>query len=116
MDNKKYVEFVKSIEKPSDSISVDALHKRQIHAALGIAGESGETVDIVKKHVIYGKELDANKLIEECGDVLYYMAVLLDSVNSSIPEAMFKNYVKLNARYYKGSYSNEQAINRADKK
>lgn len=115
MDNKKYVDFVKSIEKPSDSISLDAQHKRQIHAALGIAGEAGETVDLIKKHVVYGKDLDVTKLVEECGDVLYYMAVLLDSVGASIPEAIQKNYEKLSARYYKGSYTNEQAIERADK-
>lgn len=115
MDNKTYVDFVKSIEKPSDTISVDAQHKRQIHAALGMAGETGETVDIIKKHVIYGKDLDKNKVIEECGDILYYMAVLLDSVGSDIPDAVQKNYEKLSRRYYKGSYSNEQAIGRADK-
>ena len=115
MDNNKYVSFVKSIEKPSDTISLDPLHKRQIHAAMGMAGETGETVDIIKKHVIYGKELDITKVVEECGDVLYYMAVLLDSVGSNIPEAMQKNYEKLSARYYKGTYSNEQAIKRADK-
>ncbi len=115
MDTNKYITFVKSIEKPADTISLDPLHKRQIHAAMGLAGETGETVDIIKKHVIYGKPLDLDKVVEECGDILYYMAVLLDSVDSSIPEALQKNYEKLSARYYKGSYSNEQAIDRKDK-
>jgi NTP pyrophosphatase (non-canonical NTP hydrolase) len=115
MDKTKYLSFVKSIEKPGDTISLDSLQKRQTHAALGMAGETGETVDIVKKHVIYGKPLDKNKVIEECGDILYYMAVLLDTVDSNIDEAIFENYKKLSARYYKGSYTNEQAIERKDK-
>lgn len=115
MNKNIYLEFVKSIEKPADTISLDTQHKRLIHASLGMAGETGETVDLIKKHVMYGKELDATKVVEECGDILYYMAVLLDAVGSNIDEAVEKNYEKLSRRYYKGSYSNDQAIGRADK-
>ena len=115
MDKTKYLSFVKSIEKPGDSISLDSEQKRMAHAALGMSGETGETVDIVKKHIIYGKELDKSKVIEECGDILYYMAVLLDTVGSDIDSALFENYKKLSRRYSAGSYTNEQAIARADK-
>lgn len=115
MDKVKYLSFVKSIEKPGEDISLESQQKRMVHACMGLSGETGEVVDILKKHVIYGKELDKAKVIEECGDVLYYMAVLLDTVGSDIDTALFENYKKLSARYYKGAYSNDQAIERKDK-
>lgn len=115
MDKSKYLSFVKSIEKPGDTISLDSEQKRMTHAALGMSGETGETVDLIKKHVIYGKDLDKNKVVEECGDILYYMAVLLDTVGSDIDTAIFENYKKLSRRYSTGSYSDEQAKARADK-
>lgn len=111
----EYKKFVTSIEKPPQDINPADGQKRMIHAALGLAGETGETVDVVKKHVLYNKELDVTKIIEECGDVLYYMEVLLDTVGSSIDEARQGNFEKLSKRYSAGSYSDAQAKARADK-
>lgn len=48
-----------------------------MHMALGIAGEMGEIIDALKKHHIYGKALDQANIIEEVGDVAYYVAGLL---------------------------------------
>lgn len=48
-----------------------------IHMALGLAGEIGELLDAVKKHVIYGKPLDIVNLSEELGDDFWYAANLL---------------------------------------
>lgn len=115
IDAKSYKAFVKSIEKPPQDISPDDTQKRMIHGALGLAGEAGETVDLIKKTVMYNKELDPKKLIEECGDILYYMEVLLDTVGSDIDSARQGNFDKLSVRYGKGSYSDEQAKARADK-
>lgn len=83
------------------------------HAALGIAGEAGEVVDLVKKHVIYGKPLDRAKLIEELGDLLFYLDALVDDIGSSWDEIRDVNYNKLNARYPEG-YSDKAAIERRD--
>lgn len=110
-----YKEFVKSIEKPPADINPGDTQKRMIHAALGMSGETGETVDLVKKHVLYNKEIDPKKIIEECGDILYYMEVLLDTVGSTIDEARDENFKKLSKRYSSGAYSDAQAKARADK-
>lgn len=48
-----------------------------IHMSLGLAGEMGELLDAIKKHAIYGKELDTVNLTEELGDCFWYAANLL---------------------------------------
>lgn len=88
---------------------------RLLHAAIGISGESGEILDSLKKCMIYGKDIDKNILLEECGDVLYYMAVMLHELNSSFEEVMEKNNSKLEKRYPSG-FTEKDAIERKDKK
>lgn len=46
------------------------------HAVLGISSELGELVDIIKRHVYYGKPLDLLHIKEEIGDIFWYQAVL----------------------------------------
>ena len=51
--------------------------ERQLHAAVGICGEAGELIDAVKKNWIYGADLDLENVLEECGDLLFYVAAML---------------------------------------
>lgn len=94
--------------KPDDEIG------KLLHAAVGVAGESGELLDAIKKTWIYGKPLDRENLVEECGDALFYISVLLDNCGSSLQEAMQENIDKLNKRYPVG-YTDQAAQERADK-
>lgn len=87
---------------------------RLIHAGIGISGESGELLDALKKSMMYGKKLDKDHLVEECGDVLYYMSLLLDELGSSFEECMTKNVEKLEKRYPSG-FNDKHAIERLDK-
>lgn len=49
-------------------------HAQQVqHALLGLVTEVGELADCIKKHVVYGKELDKTNLMEECSDVFWYL-------------------------------------------
>jgi NTP pyrophosphatase (non-canonical NTP hydrolase) len=90
-------------------------HKKElIHAALGIAGEAGEFVDAVKKHVIYDKPLDKENCIEELGDALWYVALACNALGVTIEEVQRRNIAKLKLRYPE-KYTDEAAINRADK-
>lgn len=86
-----------------------------MHAILGIAGECGELVDAVKKNIIYNKELDVTNVIEELGDMEFYMEQLRQRLNITREETLQANLDKLNKRYSKGSYSDAQAQARADK-
>ena len=88
---------------------------RLVHAGMGMSGETGEILDNLKKSVMYGKPLDAKNLKEECGDVLWYMAVMLDQLGSSFEEVMQMNVTKLAKRYPNG-FSEKDALARKDKR
>lgn len=85
-----------------------------LHAAMGISGESGELMDAVKKHVLYDKPLDKKNVVEEVGDLLWYMALMLESIGSSFEEAMKMNHDKLEKRYPTG-FTEKLAQERRDK-
>jgi NTP pyrophosphatase (non-canonical NTP hydrolase) len=87
---------------------------RLMHAVMGLAGEVGEVTDAVKKSVLYNKALDVENVKEEAGDILWYMALLLDEVGSSFEEVMQNNHDKLEKRYPTG-FTEQAAIARADK-
>ena len=67
--------------------------------SLGIAGEAGEVVDLVKKWVYHGHAQDVTKMREELGDVLWYVAVLAASQGLSLDEIARYNLSKLSMRY-----------------
>ena len=68
-------------------------------ASMGLGGESGELIDIVKKHVFHKTPLDREKLLDEAGDVLHYLTWLLDLYGFSLSAAISANRKKLDARY-----------------
>ena len=82
------------------------------HMAMGISGEAGEVVDICKKVIAYNKPLDKPHLIEELGDMLFYMNGMLDLIGSDWDEVMTMNVAKLEARYSGGVFDANKAINR----
>lgn len=82
-----------------------------LHYSLGLVTEAREIADVLKAHIAYGKILDKTNIVEEAGDLLYYLSRLLTAVGSSIPESMEKNVRKLAARY-PGGFSDEKALNR----
>lgn len=83
-----------------------------LHAAMGMVTESSEFMDMLKKYLIYGKELDEVNLNEEIGDKLWYIALALRTLNSSFEEVMGVNIEKLEARYPEKFFLEENAINR----
>jgi len=85
------------------------------HAAYGLAGEAGEFVDAVKKHQIYGKELDRENLLEEIGDILWYAALAAEILGSNLNYIASQNVGKLQKRYPE-KYTDLLASERLDKK
>jgi NTP pyrophosphatase (non-canonical NTP hydrolase) len=73
--------------------------------------EAGELADVIKKHLYYGADLDYTNLIEEAGDLMWYLSILLDELNVSFSEVMEKNIAKLKKRY-PDKFSKEHALNR----
>jgi len=85
------------------------------HAVLGVAGESGELVDAVKKHLVYGKPLDRANIIEELGDLRFYIQAMQNVLGITESEVLQANADKLSKRYRGLRYSDKAAIDRADK-
>ncbi len=70
--------------------------------AMGLAGESGEVADLVKKGIFHQRGLDREALIRELGDVLWYLSALCTNLDISMEEVMERNISKLRARYPDG--------------
>jgi len=85
------------------------------HAATGVAGEAGELLDAVKKHAIYNKPLDRENVIEELGDLEFYMEQLRQNIGVTREETLVHNMGKLAVRYNGLRYSDQAAQARADK-
>jgi len=113
-----YIEFVRALAKPGQDIvsEITPLDAHRLHMAIGISGEAGELLDAVKKAVIYRKNLDVANVKEECGDLLFYITGILDSIGMDLDQVIAENMEKLSKRYGSLSYSNNQAIQRMDKK
>lgn len=78
---------------------------------LGLAGESGEVADMIKKHLGHGHPLDTMALAKELGDVLWYLSQICDYYDLNLEAIAVGNINKLNKRYPYG-FSTEASINR----
>lgn len=67
--------------------------------ALGLAGESGEVCDAIKKREYHGRNIPTEHLIEELGDVMWYVANLCTVLNIEIDMVLELNIDKLKNRY-----------------
>lgn len=85
-----------------------------LHAAIGIAGEAGELLDAVRKHVFDGQPLDRENVIEELGDLGFFIEAFFQIIGVTRVEIDAYNMAKLFERY-KDGYSDQQAIERKDK-
>lgn len=117
MVNDAHAALVQRLAKPGKDVkdSMTAQGADQIHAIMGIVGEAGELLDAVKKSVIYNKPLDRDNVIEELGDIEFYLQQLRANLGISRIETLHANISKLNKRYPAGGYSDKQAQGRADK-
>lgn len=93
-----------------------ATHKcyDEANAALGLAGEAGEVADEVKKCMYQGYPWQPSKIIEELGDVLWYVALMADLMNVPLEYVMQANIEKLERRYPDG-FSSEASVNREER-
>lgn len=84
-----------------------------LNASMGLCGESGEVIDLVKKHLFQGHDLDEKVLIKELGDVTWYLAEAATALNVNLSEILEKNIKKLENRFPDGFNSN-RSINRGE--
>lgn len=86
-------------------------NKALLNAGLGLAGEAGEVVDHLKKHLFHKHTLDEVKLVKELGDLLWYIAEAGYALGVPLETIATENIAKLRARYPDG-FSSERSINR----
>lgn len=84
-----------------------------INGVMGLCGESGEAIDIVKKHLAQGHELDKDALIKELGDIAWYLAETATVLEVDLEEVLSRNIDKLKKRYPEG-FSTDKSVNREE--
>lgn len=115
--NSYHAELVAALAKPGADIvaTLTPASAHALHMAVGVCGEAGELLDAVKKYAIYVKPVDRENVVEELGDIEFYLQGLRAGFGITRDETLEHNMVKLSKRYASGSYSNQQAQARADK-
>ena len=83
-----------------------------INGVMGLCGESGEVIDIVKKWLAQGHQLDKERMKSELGDVAWYLAETATSLDVPLEQIFQANLDKLHKRYPQG-FSTEDSVNRA---
>lgn len=84
-----------------------------LNGVMGLCGEAGEVIDIVKKHVSHGHPLDKEKIALELGDVAWYLAETAHAIGYDLETILTMNIEKLKKRYPEG-FSTGRSINRED--
>lgn len=82
-----------------------------INGVMGLCGESGEAIDIVKKWLAQGHELDKEKLAKELGDIAWYLAETAYALEIPLEDILHANIEKLAKRYPEG-FSSERSVRR----
>ena len=129
VDLDKYLNFVDGVTSdPSKDYQsfIESLHhlngegsniNRLATAGVGLAAESGEFLEIVKKMVFQGKPWNADNrehLIIELGDVLWYVAQACMALEVSFDDVVAGNVEKLKKRYPGGEFNVYHSENRAE--
>ncbi|MDE7264621.1 MAG: nucleoside triphosphate pyrophosphohydrolase family protein [Anaeroplasmataceae bacterium] len=84
-----------------------------INAVMGLCGEAGEAIDLVKKHLYQGHKLDIHQFTKELGDVAWYLAEACTAVGIRLEDVFRKNIEKLKQRFPEG-FSETASMERKD--
>lgn len=88
-----------------------AFNDTLVMTAMGLAGETGEVIDILKKCLFHGHKFDQEKITKELGDLLWYATALCNALNVPLSDVIDKNVEKLRKRYPDG-FDHEKSKNR----
>lgn len=115
--NPTHADMVRGLTKTGEAILSTMTPEQAylLHMAVGISGEAGELLDAVKKHAIYNKPLDLVNVVEELGDIEYYLEGLRQKLGIFRQTTLDENVTKLGKRYPNFHYTDAAAQARADK-
>ena len=111
-------EMVRTLAKSGEKIAAEmnAEDAHLLHMVVGISGEAGELLDAIKKKVIYRKPLDRENVLEELGDLEFYLEGIRQGLGITREQCLEANIAKLSKRYEGLNYTDHAAQERADKK
>lgn len=127
INSQKYIEFVKQTTSPASSDFATLIARMSelenegvklthlLTFCLGMIGELGETVDLIKKTLLQKKEMTPElkaRILSEGQDLLWYLAQFCIAMDVSFEDLMQGNYEKLSARYPEGTFSVYRSENR----
>ena len=93
----EYQQLALRTEPPTDDWK-----DRITNGLMGLNGEAGEAIDIIKKHFFHKHPLNREHLAKELGDVAWYLAVTADAIDYKLEDIFQMNIDKLKARYPDG--------------
>ena len=129
VDTEKYLEFVygvtiaPSLDYPALSSRLTELEvsgtnvTQLLTAALGLAAESGEFTEVVKKIFLQGKPYNEENVFHmkrELGDICWYLAQACMALDTTFDEVIEMNVEKLKARYPGGEFDVHHSENRVE--
>lgn len=84
-----------------------------LNGAMGLNGEAGEVIDILKKYMFQGHSIDIDHVAKELGDVAWYLAVSAYAIGYKLEDILQMNIDKLRVRYPDG-FDAELSLHRAE--
>ena len=112
-----YKEFVNALAKHGNDIlkSLTPTKCDALHMSFALPIEASELADAFKKYIIYEKDLDRENVLEELGDIEFYLQRIYHLTGFTREDAIIANQKKLMKRYHSLKYTNKHAQERADK-
>lgn len=98
-----------AITDPEDNLS----SVRLLEGLMGLNGEAGEAMDILKKVLFQGHKLERDHVALELGDIAWYLALAADAIGYDLESIFEMNIAKLKARYPDG-FETERSQNRRE--
>lgn len=113
MELKKYeTEALKTASDFTTDTIMTPHEAKILNGALGLAGESGEVADYIKKWIFQGHAFNPDYVLDELGDIMWYINLMCVSLGSSVEEVLDLNIKKLRYRYPNGHFEVEKSVNR----
>jgi NTP pyrophosphatase (non-canonical NTP hydrolase) len=88
--------------------------ERLQNGIMGLNGEAGECIDLIKKHLFQGHTLNEEYIAKELGDIAWYLAISADAIGYDLETIFQMNINKLKDRYPDG-FDSELSINRKNR-
>jgi NTP pyrophosphatase (non-canonical NTP hydrolase) len=104
-------QYIEDANKTNAPLNNSYQDMTSIHMLMGMMTEVGELIDVYKKNLAYGKDIDITNVKEEIGDLMWYIAGFCKYNNFDLTEILQTNIKKLKQRY-PDKFDSKRAINR----